>query len=83
MYTSLNPVGTSTFRFNSTANPMGWGTNLQNVFKSEDSDLPGIRRLFLPDPGKLLVEFDLSKADLRVVVWESEEEELKEALRRG
>jgi len=88
MYTAFNPVGTSTFRFNSTANPMGWGTNLQNIFKREDDDpekqwLPPIRQLFLPDEGMVLLEFDLSKADLRVVVWESGEPELKEALRRG
>lgn len=86
LYTSLNPVGTVTFRFSSTENPMGLGTNLQNIAKKEEDesdDLPDVRRVIIPDPDRVLMEFDLSKADLRVVVWESEEEELKEALRAG
>lgn len=64
-------------------------TNLQNVPKFEEDeahlnpDLPDIRKLFLPDEGYTLAEFDLSKADLRVVVWESDEKELKQMLREG
>jgi DNA polymerase len=90
LYTSYNPVGTITFRFNSSSNPMGYGTNLQNVMHMEEddmdaypSDMPNVRELFLPDPGYVLAEFDLSKADLRVVVWESEENELKQMLNKG
>lgn len=89
-YCSYNPVGTVTYRFNSSSNPMGYGTNLQNVPKMEEDDLPSyyleypnVRELFMPDPGYTLAEFDLSKADLRVVVWESGEEELKQALIAG
>ena len=89
-FCGYNPVGTVTFRFNSSANPMGWGTNLQNVPKIEEDDLPSyyleypnVRELFLPDPGYTLAEFDLSKADLRVVVWESDEPLLKQALING
>lgn len=90
LYTSYNPVGTKTFRFNSSSNPMGYGTNLQNIMHMEEdepdaypSDMPNVRELFLPDEGYVLAEFDLSKADLRVVVWESDEAELKQMLREG
>ena len=83
LYTSFNPVGTVTFRFSSSENPFHQGTNLQNIAKVEDGSLPDIRQALVPDPGMSFLEFDLSKADLRVVVWESEEEELKEALRKG
>lgn len=83
LYTSFNPVGTVTFRFSSSENPFHQGTNLQNITKVEDDSLPDIRSAIIPDPGMTLLEFDLSKADLRVVVWESEEEELKDALRSG
>jgi uracil-DNA glycosylase family 4 len=86
--TAYNIAGTVTFRYSSSSNPMGWGTNLQNVPKKEEDDpkqplLPDVRTLFLPDEGYVLLDYDLSKADLHVVVWESEEEELKEMLRRG
>ena len=45
--------------------------------------LPNIRKLFLPDPGMEMFEIDLSSADLRVVVWESGEVELKAMLAAG
>ncbi|HEX6824750.1 MAG TPA: DNA polymerase [Nitrospiraceae bacterium] len=90
IYTAFNPVGTITFRYNSTSNPLGYGTNAQNVIKIEDddpdaypADMPNVRGLFLPDPGYTLVEFDLAKADLRVVCWEADEPELKALLKAG
>lgn len=88
-YTGVNIVGAKTFRFSNSANPMYYGTNLQNVPKFEEDDpspnldLPDIRKLFIPDEGYTLAEFDLSKADLRVVVWESDEPELKQMLKEG
>lgn len=45
--------------------------------------LPNIRRLFIPDHGYTIFDTDLSKADLRIVVWESDEREMKAMLREG
>jgi DNA polymerase I len=45
--------------------------------------LPNIRKLFLPDPGMEMFDMDLSSADLRVVVWEADEQELKAMLAAG
>lgn len=88
MYTSLNIAGTESMRFSSSENPLGWGTNLQNVPRREpdepvDPDLPDIRKIFLPDQHRGLVEADLTKADLHVVVWEADDEELKQMLAEG
>jgi DNA polymerase-1 len=88
---SYNVAGTDTFRFSSSQNAFGSGMNLQNVPKgNEDADLdeltlqlPNIRKLFLPDPGMEMFDMDLSSADLRIVVWESDEVELKQMLAAG
>jgi DNA polymerase I len=45
--------------------------------------LPNVRKLFLPDPGMELFDMDLASADLRIVVWESDEKELKQMLAAG
>ena len=45
--------------------------------------LPNIRAMFVPDPGYLIAEADLSGADARVVAWEAEDEDLKQAFRGG
>lgn len=45
--------------------------------------LPNVRRLFIPDPGHMLVDVDLSGADAQVVAWESGEDALKQAFLRG
>ena len=45
--------------------------------------LPSIRGLFIPDPGYVILDVDLVKADLHVVVWEAEDDELKQQLREG
>lgn len=45
--------------------------------------LPNIRKLFIPDPGFVMFEADLKGADAQVVAWEAEDEDLKEAFRRG
>lgn len=85
---SYNPAGTVTFRFSSSENAFGSGTNLQNVTaggKSEETGLilPNLRRLFVPDQGKLIVDVDLDRADLQVVVWEADDADLKRQLRAG
>src|SRR3990172_49656 len=45
--------------------------------------LPNVRRLFIPDPGMILADADLSGADAQVVAWEAGDEKLKAAFRSG
>lgn len=40
--------------------------------------LPNIRKLFIPDPGYIIVDADFSQADARVVAWDSNAPKLKE-----
>lgn len=72
--------GTETYRFASSADPFGFGTNGQNITSGERAEeywpLPNLRKMFVPDPGFCLGEFDLPQADARVVAWESEDKSL-------
>ncbi len=45
--------------------------------------LPNVRKIFIPDPGYVMFDTDLSKADLRIVVWEADELEMKAMLKEG
>lgn len=45
--------------------------------------LPNIRKLFIPDEGYTIYDADLSGADAQVVAWEAEDDDLKEAFRKG
>lgn len=45
--------------------------------------LPNVRKFFVPDPGYTICDTDLDRADLQVVVWEADDDELKHALRIG
>lgn len=45
--------------------------------------LPNIRRLFVPDPGFVMLDADLSGADAQVVAWEADDIDLKTAFRSG
>lgn len=89
MRCSYNIVGTETFRFNSSENAFGSGTNLQNIPKGNEApksgelSFPNIRRLFIPDPGYTIADADLDRADLQVVVWEANDADLKALLRSG
>jgi DNA polymerase-1 len=87
MRSSFNIGGTETYRFSSSENAFGSGLNLQNIPKggedSEGLDLPNVRNLFIPDTGYTFFDIDLSSADLRIVVWESDEPEMKAMLREG
>lgn len=96
MRTSYNICGTETFRFSSSENAFGSGANLQNIPKGgeDDSDdeevallgrlsLPNVRKIYIPDPGYEMFDKDLSKADLRIVTWESDEQEMKAMLKEG
>lgn len=86
---SFSVAGTETFRFSSSGDAFGSGTNLQNIPKGtedpgpEDLVLPNIRKLFVPDHGYTFFDQDLDRADLQVVVWEANDELLKLALRAG
>ena len=88
MRCSFNICGAETYRFSSSENAFGSGTNLQNIPKGGDDDdsgleLPNVRKLFIPDPGFTFFDTDLASADLRIVVWESDERELKAILAEG
>lgn len=45
--------------------------------------LPNIRKMFIPDSGKVIIDVDLAGADAQVVAWEADDASLKEAFRRG
>lgn len=86
MRCSFNITGTETYRFSSSTNAFGTGLNLQNIPKgggSDELELPNVRSLFIPDPGYTFFDIDLSSADLRIVVWEADEPEMKAMLREG
>ena len=46
-------------------------------------NLPNTRKMFIPDPGKMLIDVDLERADAQVVAWEAEDEKLKAIFREG
>lgn len=45
--------------------------------------LPSVRQIFVPDPGAVLFDVDLSGADAQVVAWEADDDDLKKAFRSG
>jgi len=45
--------------------------------------LPNIRKIFVPDPGKVICDCDLSGADAQVVAWEANDPDLKFAFTNG
>lgn len=51
--------------------------------EKEEFRLPNIRKMFIPDRGKTIVDVDLSGADAQVVAWEADDAKLKEAFRAG
>lgn len=89
MRCSYNICGTETYRLSSFENAFGTGTNLQNVPKGtvakdvEDLSLPNVRKIFIPDAGFTFFDLDLDRADLQVVVWEANDQELKAMLREN
>lgn len=83
---SFNIAGTETYRFSSSTNAFGSGLNLQNIPKGggdDELELPNVRDLFVPDPGHTFFDIDLASADLRIVVWEADEPEMKRMLLEG
>lgn len=86
MRCSFNIGGTETYRFASSKDAFGSGLNLQNIpkgGKDAELELPNIRSLFIPDPGMTFFDIDLASADLRIVVWESDEPDMKALLKAG
>lgn len=84
------------YRLSSSKNAFGTGGNLQTIPSekskssgkaaargSMDFHLPNIRTMYGPDTGFTFFDMDLDRADLQVVVWESNDAMLKAALRMG
>jgi DNA polymerase len=44
---------------------------------------PNIREIFIPDPGYTWIDIDLERADLFVVCYEAEDQQLKEVMKLG
>lgn len=45
--------------------------------------LPNVRKIFIPDPGYVMFDADLTGADAQVVAWEADDDDLKAAFRAG
>ena len=72
----------STFRLNSSESLFGGGGNLQNIpIRTEEGR--AIRRLFVPDKGRILLASDLEQAEARKVAWLAGDLETIEAFQRG
>jgi DNA polymerase-1 len=67
MHTFYNVVGTETGRLASKESYDESGTNLQNIAKGWG------RKIFIPDPGKILIGADLSQAEARYVAWDAQD----------
>jgi len=55
----------------------------QDLEAAKDFQLPNIRKMFIPDVGKVIVDADLAGADAQVVAWEADDASLKAAFRAG
>lgn len=73
IYCSFNEGGTVTGRASSS------DPNLQNITREgpEGTDIPGIRTLFLPSPGNVIVSADFSQAELRTCAYLSGDRNLR------
>lgn len=89
MRSSYNICGTETYRLSSSQNAFDSGANLQNIPKGtkakepEDLSLPNVRKLYIPDDGYEFFDMDLDRADLQVVVWEADDNDLRKMLQMG
>jgi len=63
--TSYNVAGTVTGRLASSSTIDGLGGNLQNIPRG------AFRRIFVADPGCVLIKADLSQAEYRVLIWKA------------
>lgn len=76
--TSYKISGTETGRLSSAQSVYGRGTNIQNIPR-----LPSIRSIFIADPGKVLINADLSQAEARVVAYLAREERMINVFKTG
>lgn len=92
MRTGFAISGTETYRLSSAQNAFHSGMNFQNIPKEAKKKLttatkwialPNVRETFIPDPGQVICDQDLDRADLQVVVWEADDSGLKSALAEG
>ena len=67
---------TKTGRLTSSSNHQDLGTNLQNIPKH-------LRQIFIPEPGQVFVEGDLSQAEARVMAWLMHSDKLKQVFMSG
>lgn len=77
MRTSFNVAGTKSGRLSSSETIFGTGLNLQNVPKGV------ARRMYIPDPGCVFLQADLSQAEARVVAWLARETRLMDVFLSG
>ena len=75
--TSYLITGTETGRLSSRETVYGTGTNMQNIPKGI------VRRIFIPDEGKVFLNADLSQAEARVVAYLAEEDRLIKVFQDG
>lgn len=87
--TQYKIAGPVTFRFASTKNVFGSGRNLQNIPRDED-DIepwqfvpPSVKHMFYADPGYTLCEFDLERADIKVVVELLDDDRMRKMMAEG
>jgi len=59
LYCNFNPCGTVSGRTSSN------DPNFQNIIREGYEEIPGIRTLFLPSPGNVIISADFSQAELR------------------
>ena len=65
-------TGTETGRLSSRESVYGRGTNLQNIPRGDI-----VRSIFIPDPGRVFINVDLSQAEARAVAYLAREERLQ------
>lgn len=78
-------TGAETFRLTSSKNAFHRGAPLQNVTDGKHTHsgrpLPNLRSTIVPDAYHTIFNCDLERADLQVVAWEADDEQLKDVLR--
>ena len=78
-------TGTETFRLTSSKNAFYRGAPLQNVTDGKHTHsgrpLPNLRSTIVPDMHHTIFNCDLERADLQVVAWEADDDQLKDVLR--
>ena len=88
---SFSPTA-ETYRWKSSKNAFGGGTNLQNWTKGDEDKesaaiigypIPNVRRLIVPDFDCEIASIDLSGADAQAIAWEAGDEKLKAMFRAG